>query len=773
LAGNRFCIGLKMIGAAKMAIRGGSTPSYLISKSVRFNSADSAYMNRTPGVAGNQKKFTISLWCKRSSLGTSQTFIGSCNSIGSQYFFLFFDTSDRIALYDVVTYNAGSSMVTSAVYRDIAAWLHITIAVDTDQATAADRVKLYVNGQQVTAFSAVMYPPQGTSLHYNYTIEHGVGRDAYTGGYWYFNGYIADVYSIDGQQLTPSSFAMTNPTTGQWVPKAYSGTYGTNGCHLAFESGSTAAALGTDTSGNGNTWTVNNISVAAGVGNDWLADSPTNNYCILSVLDGGSTLSNGGLNYVTSIAGNCTCGTFFVSSGKWYWEYAGTVGGNWHISGIATTSRVGSTEFYYVAYYGNDGQKYINGINSAYGATYTNNDIIGVALDMTAGTVTFYKNGTSQGAITIGNAGPFAPCIGDGNGSASTTGWINFGQRAFSYTPPTGFLSLCTTNLPTPTILLPNQYMNTKLYTGTGASLALTGVGHQPDLVWIKSRSAATDNTLYDSTRGVQAHLSSNDTNAETTTDAGLTAFGSDGFTVNTLAQVNTSSATYAAWCFKKGATPGFDILTFTAPASGTTAVNHSLGVAPDMVVVKTRNTANGWWLWHRSLGDNLTDYLNLGTNVAEATFSTMWGTVGRTSTQVGFTVGGSILANATEVSYVFAGVPGFSSFGKYTGNGAADGPFVWCGFRPRWIMIKRFDASANWIIIDTARNVYNVTQNVLDANTANTESAYLDTGWNDILSNGFKVRYAGVGVVHINTNGGTYLYAAFAEAPFKNANAR
>jgi len=280
----------------------------------------------------------------------------------------------------------------------------------------------------------------------------------------------------------------------------------------------------------------------------------------------------------------------------------------------------GSTagEWVYVSASGN---KVNNGSGSAYGATYTDNDVIGVALDLDAGTLTFYKNGVSQGTAFSGlPSGTYFAGI----SSAGVTGNINFGQRPFAYTAPSGFKALCTQNLPTPTIgataaTQANDYFNTVLYTGTGSSQSITGVGFQPDWVWIKERNGAADHGLYDVARGVQKQLESNTLDAETTETTGLTAFNADGFTVGALAQLNTSSATYVAWNWVNGGastsntngsitstvrantTAGFSIVSYTGSATST--VGHGLSVAPSMIIAKQRNNSEHWVIFHVSTG--------------------------------------------------------------------------------------------------------------------------------------------------------------------------
>lgn len=308
--------------------------------------------------------------------------------------------------------------------------------------------------------------------------------------------------------------------------------------------------------------------------------------------------------------------------------------------------------------------------------------------------------------------------------------------------------------------------MNVVTYTGTGSTQSITGVGFQPDLVWVKGRSGATDHALYDAVRGVQKQIESNTTTDETTESTGLTTFGTDGFTVGALAQLNTSTATYVAWNWKESVTAGFDIVTYTGNGSNRT-ISHSLGVAPKMVIVKARTTAGtdtGWAVWHTGIAN--TNYLELNGTGASTSGTTYWNSTSPTSSV--FSVGTAAAVNTnndTYVAYLFAEIEGFSKFGSYTGNASTDGPFVYTGFRPRWVLLKNSGAVADWVLLDTARSQYNLSNATLYPNGSFAEDTAVSL---DILSNGFKLRGTAS-----NASGGSYIFAAFAEAPFNYSRAR
>jgi len=780
-----------------------------ISRSLRFNSSDSAYLSRVVGTAGNRTTWTWSGWVKRSKIGNQRFSLfcaGNSGSDETEFFFQQATGADKLVFY----YYPGSYTgfcETLMLFRDTAAWYHIVLALDTTQGTASDRCKIYVNGvQQSTSFTSNF--GLSATPNINSTAPHQLGRSPTEA--LPFDGYLANIHFIDGQALTPSSFTETDATTGQLIPKTYTGSYGTNGFNLLFadNSSNTASTLGKDYSGLGNNWTPNNLSVTAGAGNDSLVDSPTNygtdtgvggtvrgNYCTFNPIDKGSSvgLSNGNLQFTESGGGpDCGRATFAIpSSGKWYWEtLLGAVGSGCNI-GIATGSTALTAGGALTGVlYQFSGYVAINGWGSsgAYGGAYTTNDLIGIAVDMDTGTITFYKNGTSLGAAysSLSAAIQYFPFF-----QGTTTTWIaNFGQRPFAYTAPSGFKALCTQNLPTPLVTKSSSVFDVITYTGTGSSLTLpngsstpTSIAFTPDFVWLKGRSGATDHALYDVVRGVQNDLVSNSSAAETTQTTGLTAFGTNTFTVGSLAKLNTSSATYVGWAWDAGtgspvsnpdgsitsqvranATAGFSVSTWTGTATAGT-VGHGLGVAPEFIIVKNRSVSDAWYCYHKSLGNAARIQLN--ETSAQTTGSSQWNSTSPTSTVYSVGSGSWHASGNLIVSYNFAPVVGYNSFGSYTANGSTDGPFVYTGFRPRWVLLKRSDSTENWIVIDTARDSYNLSVNNLFPSQSIAEQASASL---DILSNGFKLKSTSTGG---NTSGGTYIYAAFAEMPFNYARAR
>jgi hypothetical protein len=648
---------------------------------------------------------------------------------------------------------------------------------------------------------------QNLNTYVNANNVHNIGK--YIGNAIYLDSYLTDIYLIDGQALTPSSFGSTNATTGQWSPAKYTGTYGTNGFHLPFTNTTSTTTLGYDTSGNGNNWTTNNISLTAGSTYDSMNDVPVaysataGNYSVLSPLNyryyspaPAPTLSNGNLTVTQSSSAYSSIGTssMGVSSGKWYWEatfVSGSGSSNLLIGVVngplqnTTPNDLGyySNEY---AYNSNSGNKSNNHVTTAYGASFTSGDVIGVALDLTSGTITFYKNNTSQGtaysSMPLGDYYFAGYDLYNSNVLA-----FNFGQQPFVYTPPSGYNALNTYNLPTPTIAQGNKYMDATLYTGNSSTQSITNAGaFKPDLVWGKNRSEALNHRLFDVVRGVSNALYSNTTTAETT-ESGVTAFNSNGFSLGSDQGLNYVSDAYVAWQWKaNGAvsagnntsgtitstvsantTSGFSIVTYTGTGSSAT-VGHGLGVTPAFFVIKKRSSTGPWTVW--TTGFTVNQYLLLNTTSTIYTFSNQWSAL-PTSTVLGLNTdvdtNGSGL---TFVAYCFAQIAGFSAFGSYSGN--SSNQFIYTGFQPKWVMIKLSGPSGggSWTVFDTSRSPYNLEALRLQPNSSNAEASTGSNGING-LSNGFQLvgDYNGGDT---NLSGYTYIYAAFASNPFAYSNA-
>ena len=545
--------------------------------------------------------------------------------------------------------------------------------------------------------------------------------------------------------------------------------------------------ISTTSAASNNDWTPNNFSITAGATYDSMVDSPTNvfttatdvggvvpgNYCTLNPLDNTATISAANLSVTRDGTGAHlgTRGTIGITTGKWYWEAtyvsAGSVAGS-SATGVALSTWVqndycGQTGSW--SYHSN-GNKYLNGAGTAYGATYTTGDIIGVAFDADAGTITCYKNNASQGQLVSGlTSGPYFPAA---SVYASSAWSFNFGQRPFAYTPPTGFKSLNTTNiqaLGTAAVanaaIQPNKWFDATQYGATAANLSVTNAGNfQPNLVWIKSRTSAQSHTLYDSVRGPTLQLNTNNTGAEGTY-AGVNSFDSGGFSIGT-ADNNTSGNQYVAWQWKQSSTSGFNIISYTGNGSVMT-ISHNLGVAPKFIMIKERTSVSNWVIQHDSLGWTQ-GFLGFG-GVGPTTTTAFSNNV--TPTSSNFTVSAYSYGDNTltrkYIAYLWAEVPGFSKIGTYTGNGSTDGTFVYTGFRPKYVLIKRITGTPTevWVQADAIRNtnLFNPAQYYLSPDLTQAETTSIAY---DFVSNGIKFKNNSQ-----NESGSQYIYIAFAESPF------
>ena len=578
------------------------------------------------------------------------------------------------------------------------------------------------------------------------------------------------------------------------------------------------ALFTSDASGNGNNWDANGLQHS-----DVMPDTPTDGFSTynhLATTSGFVNLSEGNLkatsagNYWSPI-GN----TMYMSSGKWYWEIYVEAVGTTQMHGIVPAVRQnGRTTFtsdiYAGSYADEIGYRHQGSIYRGNGgtpvatySTYTTGDILGFALDMDNGTLDIYKNNSAAGAQFTGLSGEYlaVSCP----YSTSSKSIINFGQDSsfnankipqgnadgngkgdFFYAPPSGYLALCNANLPDPAID-PNQaknpadHFNTVLYTGNGiTNTQITGVGFQPDWVWIKQRNGTASHGLFDSVRGTEKRLKSQETDAEQTSSDSVTSFDSDGFTVGTNTGVNSNGDTLVAWNWKAGGTAvsntdgsitssvsvnedaGFSIATYTGTGA-TATVGHGLSKAPNVTIIKPRNFADNWIFTH-DMVDGSDDQLYLNLNNASSSPSASF-TVTQNASTIGLTSWNNVNDTGdTYIMYCFTEKDGYSKFGSYKGNGSTNGPFVYTEFRPAWIMIKRIDSTSGWSILDNIRTSMNPVIRRLQANTSDAEaSSGVDIDFN---SNGFKLRTT---ASSMNNSSGTYIYMAFAEQPFKYANAR
>ena len=818
-----------------------------VTTSLRFPN-DGRAMTRAYGT-GATSNTTMSFggWLKYTRENYASVFSATLGGSGVPQSYFAIDDNEKL-LFQSYTGSADVfKYISKRLFRDPSAWYHFWFQIDTTDGTAGDRVKIYVNGVRMTEFDTATNPSSSaTVIGFNQNYTHYFGH---TNGTYGVQGYLADWWFLDGQDVSPVD-TVGEFKDGIFIPKEYSSpTFGNKGWHLEFKQTGTSAnssGIGADTSGNDNHWTV---SSEFGAEDSAFVDSPENNFCIASSdfrrayrtqkqtgLEGNLKFEAPG-TYNSIVQASMSINEI-ASQGGVYFEarvLSGGAGNNSYIGVVSVqddlTSDTGPNTWpikavydYLRGYFYKDASASDNYTSNS-AAIWTTNDVIGIAIK-SDGKFFMHKNGTyfnqlSSGAQQNPSTGAnelvtldltnyeYVPFI-DGESAI----FFNFGQDStfggaisaggntdansigdFKYAVPTGYLALCSANLPEPTIgpnsiTQADDHFNTILYTANGsASRAITGVGFQPDWLWVKSRSATYYHGLWDSTRTNKAALYSNTNDAEDTSTAGtLGSLDADGFTTPNVSGggfINIGSTTYVAWNWKANGgttssntdgsitstvqantTAGFSIVTYTGTGSGAT-VGHGVNKELDFIIIKRRSNSASWAVYLRELGSGKKLELNSDSgSITNAQFFTSNPTSSVFSLGTEYDVNGS---SGTYVAYCFAEVEGYSKFGVYAGNGNADGTFVLTGFRPAWLLIKNAARSADWRLHDSTRQPENDEGgHILFPNGSSSEvTNEYDV---DFLSNGFKLRSSDV---YENGNGESLTYAAFAETPFKYALAK
>ena len=771
-----------------------------IQRSLRFN-ASNTNLTRTSSSASTT--FTYSAWIKRCGIFSGYQYIFSMAGKG----FSFHTNNQTLYLYDGSNLNESSGK-----FRDSTAWYHIVVQINSGTATS------YVNG-------VLVHNGVGGGA---FTLTTGANETrigSYSENEYDFDGYMAEINLVDGSVVAPTEFGFTDPQTGIWMPKRFEGAYGTNGFYLDFSDNTSTTTLGIDKSPNGNDFTLNNFDV-----NDSVEDTPTNAFCTMNVLDKSAgtqlTATNGNLRVYTSHGFRTMRGTLGVSSGKWYWEsrliswassFIGVTGGDEDITGTGRGAETSNS----ATIRQNTGNLRTNGSDASYGNSQSDGDILGFALDMDNGKFyiaengTWYNSGDPANGTNAGKTGLTGTVFPSASPYDGKSCYFNFGQDdtfdgnetsqgntdgngqgKFKYAPPTGFLSLCTANLPAAaSILRPQRHFDTLLYTGNGSDdRDITGLEFKPDFVWIKNRDDYDWHMLQDVIRGANKVLYCNTTDGEATDNSNghVNHFIEGGFNVTAGASGNTNKDTedYVAWCWKAGGTAvtntdgditssvsvneeaGFSIATYTgSTANGALTVGHGLGKKPAFVIIKRRDTSGEWIVGHQALATNAFEnnkFLKLGVSNTVFTNTLVWGAEPTTTvTQIvsdGNAGAANLTSSGTYVMYSWAEIPGYSKFGSYTGSGNTDGTFVHCDFRPAFLVAKKTNVADNWIMWDSKRDPDNLMHHRNSAEyypettTVNSNSSQCE-----FLSNGFKWR----GTSN-DTNGDedNYIFWAFAEQP-------
>ena len=767
---------------------GASNPSgYEIERSLRFNDADTK-LSRTFGTNSSNTTKTLSFWMKRGKLGTYQVpFSTTTDSYVEGKLRINNDDTLQYEDRDSSSGSTDARLITTRKFRDTSAWYHIVLTIDTTNGTAGDRVRIYVNGVRDTS-SAHTNPASSYSVSFfRSSVDNWIGVESSSSNF--FDGYLAEVNFVDGTALDASSFGETNDDTGEWIPKKYAGSYGTNGFYLNFSdnSGTTATTLGKDSAGSNN-WTPNNFSVAAGVGNDSMTDTPTNNHATLTPLKGyGTTFqtpTNGNLDYnLGGTTAQTFSGTAVGPTGKWYFEVTATSATSGRYC-LQIPEHTAQWDQAFAVVPQSDVREIKRGSSTIYSSitSISDGDIIGIALDCDNNTAQAYMNGTSLGnAFSLDTVAPdkiYHAMIGrNSSGGGNPDGSINFGQRAFSH-QPAGFKAWNTANLPDPTIKNGRDYFNSILYTANATTdRALTGVGFSPNLFWAARRNASGGGSmLFDTVRGATKEIYAPYLNGEDTVAESLKSFDADGVTLGNNWPNVSNGDTWVAWNWKESVSAGFDIITYEGDGVAGRTVAHNLGVAPNFIVVKDRDASRSWAVGTDSSWDKNLRWEDANGLRTTDKNSTQWYETAPTSSvfyvgdgDAGDYSGDTNVDGENYIAYVFSSVSGYSKAGYYEGIGGTDGPYVVTGFRPAWVLIKNIDSdSRNWIIKTAKIPGYNVVSPSLATNNNYAEES--NEGALDFLSNGFKIRNNGS---YTNESGSTHIYLAFAESPFKYANAR
>lgn len=751
--GNSQRIGGEGVGASTNA------PAYTVPYALKVTPANVTSLYKAFG--SSPTTYTCSFWFKRSAASAvnDQILIGSrLSGATANYLALQANGTLHLGLRVGGTFDAYSTTALS----DFSKWYHLTLSV-----AANGYAYVYVDGVSVASIAVNSTPYlfySGWGATSNQICQYG----DFGGSTYVPNGYISEFVYVSDQQLTPDHFAYTD-SNGQWSPKQFTGSYGSEGFYLSFTD---LANFGKDSSGNNNNWTATGFVAA-----DRSIDSPTNNFPTLNWGHKGSAvvLMDGALKHTVNGSGWGFAGStmlFPAESSNFYCEVTvvSHLSGNGLQVGItqpnipAGATNWGNTDTYGYGYY-DDGRKLGNGSNTGYGASFTTaGDVVGIWINN--GSLTFFKNGVSQGVAYSGITGTYMFAISEYGPNNIVK--INFGQTAFAYTPPAGAKTLCSQNITTPP---------------TGVMV--------PDFAIIKSLGAGQWSTA-SMTRGWQKLLpiasASETTAAESTDLTSITSSCPNGLLLGSSTTVNTNTTKYVAYMFKAGGVPvtnaqgsipsvvsanneaGFSIVNYKG-TGGNGTVGHGLSRAPSLVMYKNRGSADHWTMYMAAVPTPATTGVYLSSNLAAVTGATTLFNSTVPSASV-LTVGSSASTNGTGAdmdAYCWYDVPGYSKFGTFVGNGRTDGNFIYLGFKPALFAFKALSVNAAWVVYDNAKTPYN--DNVFKYNSFDQTVATSSNIVADFVSDGIVIRstpgsnYNGAGTVHV--------FIAFAEAPLKYATAR
>ncbi|MEK9748949.1 MAG: hypothetical protein VW443_07945 [Pseudomonadales bacterium] len=769
--------------------------------------------------AGHASKKVISVWVQRTGF-SSFGLIRGTNSTGDRVGF-----GDNVLNNQVYVVVNGKNLYSNGSFRDIG-WYHYLVSFDLTQSTASDKVKVYINSVDLDSSGGWQTDERSTmsssfGSFNSAAVAQQIGRDGASS--MYLNAYLAQYCELDGQSIQSGDVATTDfydtftfGTNGsQIIPKkdsdiaALATAAGSNSFCLDF---SNSADLGNDISSNNNDFTATSMSSA-----NQSSNTPSKVYPFMNPLDQdistATALSDGNLKVSMGTAAGDGIRATMQCSGKIYFEVEidsiSTNSGSF--IGIATSNHDLSVEakgsgnrdaFVGVNTFDSNLCGFISGSNfdSSYGGLGNNFGTAGkylmFAVDIDAGKFwggydgTWFNSGdpaagSNDSGKNLSLYDGWMPAISRIGSAGSEVFIFNFGQSSFAHTPPTGFVALNSANLTAPDYQ-GIDYFNAVLHTGNASTRSITGVGFQPDLIWMKDRDNAANfsNSVTDAVRGVTQHIYTDSNRAELTSTSSqdITSFDADGFSLasaNTNILHNANTVDYVSWNFLAGgagssntdgsisstvsvATPGhFSIGTYVGSGANAT-IGHGLGGAPEMIIVKNRDQTDDWPVYHvGTASDPETDVLYLNYTLAVQDSNFFWNDTAPTSSV--FSIGTGVAVNTLNENYVFyafRSVPGVCKLGTYVGNNTDDNAYVSLGFKPRFFMCKMITGSSNWHLIDSARSPINEGQIQSFANLINAEQNSA-LGAYDLLSDGIKIR-SDAGYEPGNT--GTWLYMAVAD---------
>ena len=796
------------------------TDAYTIDKSAMFDDGDRRYLAKTfdsddptatsdPG-GSNSAKATISFWIKYCrSVGSGDQYIFSTANTAQTQRFMIYRNEQSAEDFFFINMNPGPKMFKAPVQSALLSeqeWSNVVINIDLDNGTGADKVKMFVNGVQITSVDTTYQSASNSNYFLFSNQDHFIGNLAPTSsGYTNscLDSYLAEMHVIDGHVKAPTDFGQVDTATNRWVAKDYKtnvNTYGNRGFYMAFDNASgTSDGVGTDSSGNNFHFTESFVSGgSAWVISDTVIDTPSQNFDVLGGAQVGGTISEGNTKAALGTGGNQIRSNFNLSSGKWYVESDIQATNNSASIGLvpsrsATFSNGPGRDANGGISYETDGDVFSDNVQNATAeASFAAGDVIQMAIDMDAKKVYFGKNNTFGGDPAAGTGGHFLPAsilsdgaalitLGNYAASQSSIQQINYGQflnfdggsttNGFKYTPPTGFKAVNQDNLD-----------------DTASKITAWS--------WIKNRDAADNHMLFDRVRGVgkDLQLFSNSTVAQATDANTLQRFLQRGVQVGNDAKVNTANESFVLWQWLVGdsATTGtvipadnppsiastvitadaghFSVGTFTG-AGGASTIGHGLSAAPEFFLVKRIGTSGtGWFIYSKDTTDPNNKFLRLQGANAEDSASGAWSPGATTMGLNESSLNGINTSGVDHLFIAFRSVPGVCKVGSYIGNGdgsssSFDGPYISTGFKPKWLMVKWMQGGSlsgeGWLIKDTSRQVINPNDDAdIYASQSTGENAGATHGA-DILADGFKLRGGGGAN---NKSGAKYLYLAMAE---------